>query len=216
MIMLYAEYADADLGLPLIQAIASVETKDGRFLEGIVVLGSDGFHWSYKTDVFVFARSNGRYDITPLNLEFEKLDLSAYANDDGTLYYGRDEKPTQYGGKAFRIEDSSGKKILTNATWEGERYALTRHMILYQELEPYMYVRRGDNDESAILVDVDKIKEVYLFKNPPKTWTDYIATLQKQWEKDSESAVDYLPPAWYHEVVKDKAEFDMLMKGYEE
>lgn len=92
-IIFCADYADADLGLPLIQAVAGVETKDGRILEGIVVLGSDGFHWSYKTDIFVFVRSNGRYDIIPLNLEFEKLDLSAYSSEEGHFITERTKSP---------------------------------------------------------------------------------------------------------------------------
>ena len=216
--------AQADLGLPTIQAVCRIETNDGRVFEGMIETARGGYSSYFSTHGILLVRANAE---EPLNGKPEFFDLdfvsisprvgipetNHWGEDRGVVraYYCRDLTSDEYYIDDVTIEAKSElgdsypkvrRSVVINAAYE-----LSDSISLYTEITPVLYLEY-DSSCVPLRICVADIKKLELLRDPSSDWLTQIRTATNSWLKrlmeDENGSGDYMPPDWFHEIARDK------------
>ncbi|MFH4965780.1 hypothetical protein V8G69_12335 [Gaetbulibacter sp. M235] len=208
-----------DLGLPEIQAVCKVTLNDGKTIEGFITFGSGGYEYKYRPNGFCLVHDNGTKQLILYDFKFNLSNPDSYASyRKGTakLYYVENISKRFYEQPKTKYDEE--KKILTVTKTDIEKYRLLEEMVMYKNIPLDLFLAYKENNESEkVKIKMNEIKSIELLKNPSKSSLDIIEKArirQAKSEKEDGYWVDYQPPAWYHEIIKNQERIDYLSQYF--
>jgi len=220
--LIIPKIARADLGALLIQAICKITLIDGSEIEGIISFGAGGYSYNYKPHGFCFVHNNGYYTIKLFNLDFRQFapsNLSAYRKGNTTLYYVQNNSLQETPESTFSFNDTL--MVLTRTTTEIDQLNLKKAFLIYKELPLDLFIDYGSGKCEKVEVNVSELISFELVKEPSDYWLNIIEKSRTRLkgkmaedEKNGEIWIDYMEPAWYHEIKKDKKQYHYLRQYF--
>jgi len=216
-----------DMGHPDIQAICRIILKDGKTIEGILLVGKGGYQRYLDTNGFYIIADNpphGQLKRAVLfNLRFQgimpfkgKIFRGNSISSNPTLannpevYYLHDITSKTHYIHETKIEENLEKDIkpliLKRKITHDLIYELLDHIPVYPKLPDVIHLESGYQQKEKIkpiLVPVIQIEKFELLRDPPRTWLDDITEKTRTWDKKYGTCDDcVLLVEWYHELVK--------------
>jgi hypothetical protein len=217
----------ADMGLPDIQAICRITQKDGKTIEGILLMGKGGYQRYLDTNGFYIIAENPPHRQLKRAVLFS-LRFQAIMPFKGKVMRGRSTStnPTLANNpRVYYLHDITSKKHYTDDTKIEETlkqnknllilerkithdlvYELLDHIPVYPKLPDVIHLESGHQQKETIkplMVPVIQIEKFELLRNPPRKWLDDIAEKTGTWDQKYGTCDDcVLLVEWYHELVK--------------
>lgn len=195
--------SDLDLGVPHIQAICEVEFKSGEKEEGIISFGGGGYNFRYTPHGFYFKTKTSSY-MKLLSLDFQSLNLERKNTE---VFYLENQTKSYSRGNLTE----SGDSLLTRQF--EEKFKIRKEFTAYKSLPIHLHVGWDTTLEQKI-INVDSVASFKLMSRPAQKWLDLISQARVKLSKVEDTYTDYVEPAWYHEIRKDKELRNELMKYF--
>lgn len=216
---------NADLGIPQIQAICKVTLKNGKEVQGIILLSRGGYGNKYQPDGFCFVHENGNYQLLLFKLDYSKFtpnNYGAYKAGTSQLRFATSITTPQRSEVIVASKEVGEEVILERTTEERERFQLLKHIPLFKELPLTLYVNSNEaKPEDLLNIAVEDLDSFELVKDPSEYWINEIRSKREalrekmiEDEKAGREWVDYMEPAWFHEILKDKKQFNNLRQYF--
>jgi len=208
-----------DLGVSEIQAVCKVTLKDGKEVEGFVTFGSGGFEYKYRPHGFCIVEENGLTHLLKYNFRFtfsQVYNYDSYRKGEAKLFYVQNisERYTNQPVSSFNEE----QKELTVTKKDVEKFKLLEEMVLYTKLPLDLFVGyASDKENGKIKIKVANIKSVEFLKQPSEAFLKMIEEARGKRNLAAQKDgywVDYFPPVWYHEVLRDKKQVAYLSQFF--
>ena len=199
--------ASADLGDPTVQAVCRIKLTNGRLIEGFLTMGAGGYDGITPSG---FRFEAGTHKATHFFLlDFKKLVRGAAGNYKIISTTGR----------------ISGEGVLSKPSkvvfleWDGEhqRYEELDALMVVTELPYYLYIDpkyEGLRKGTVITIPLKRILSFELIDHPAKKWLRHIKE-REQIVSERDDFEDYMEPAWYHEILRDKGWYDSVKEAIE-
>jgi hypothetical protein len=219
-----------DMGNSDIQAICRITLKDGKTIEGVILVGKGGYQRYLDTNGFYIIVDNpphGKLKKAILfNLQFEgilpfkgKRFQGGSTSTNPTLaknpqvYYINDITAKTHYIHETKVEEILQKEkkplILKRKISHNLVYELLDHIPVYTRLPDVIHLESGFQQKEKIkpiLVPMIQVEKFVLLRNPPQKWLDDIAEKTRTWVKKYGTCDDcVLMVEWYHELIKKPA-----------
>lgn len=218
-------WLNADLGIPTIQAICKISLKNGKEVQGFILVSRGGYGQKYHPNGFCFVHENGNYQLLLFNLDFAIFTPNDYGSHRGgtsQLKYAQSTTFPRSPEVSVTVKEIEKEDILERKILEIERFRLLSHVSVFKELPLSLHlIESGANLEDVMKIAVEDIVSFELVKEPSEFWRDDIKSrrdaLQKKMIEDEKAGmgwVDYMEPAWYHEIVKDEKQYNEIRRFF--
>lgn len=217
--------AYADLGDPTIQAVCRVTLINGKTHEGLIVIGVGGYQGIWMNGFYLAGDYGGPLFFT---LDFNRLVRNSDASyqpfdcDGKKIHLDSHDKPV----KLHFLEKMGNTAVEVKSVTEGQgtylvnrseiKYKMLRTLTIITDLPYHLYLPGSDDDAFAkskkLAIPTDQIAIFELLREPPTHWLELIEKKRKEGERKLKDAEDYMEPAWYHEVLRNRGseEFTQL------
>jgi len=227
ILLLIAVPVLGDMGLPDIQAICRITQKDGKVIEGVLLMGKGGYQRYLDTNGFYIIAENPPHGhlkrAVLFNLQFQvilpfkgKVMRGGSTSTNPTLannpqvYYLHDITSNNYYTDDTKIEETlkqdKNPLILERQITHDLIYELLDHIPVYPKLPDVIHLKSGSQQKETITpirVPVIQIEKFELLRNPPQKWLDDIAEKTRTWDQKYGTCDDcVLLVEWYHELAK--------------
>ena len=208
-------------------AICRITLKDGKTIEGVILVGNGGYQRYLDTNGFYIIVDNpphGKLKRAILfNLRFEGIlpfkgkmfrgqstsTIPTLANNP-QVYYLHDITTKIHYYKETKVEENLEKDkkplILKRKISHDLVYELLDHIPVYPKLPDVIHLESGYIQKEKIkpiLVPMIQVEKFELLRDPPQKWLDDIAEKTRTWAKKYGTCDDcVLLVEWYHELVK--------------
>lgn len=215
------------MGLPDIQAVCRITLKDGKTVDGILLVGKGGYQRYLDTNGFYIIAENPPYGhlkrAVLFNLRFQwimpfkgKAKQGGSTSTNPTLannprvYYLHDITSKNYYTDDTKIKETlkqeKSRQILKRKITHDLIYELLDYIPVYPELPDVIHLKSGYQQKKAITpigIPVIQIEKFEILRNPPRKWLDDIAEKTRTWDQKYGTCDDcVLLVEWYHELVK--------------
>jgi hypothetical protein len=216
---------NADLGILTIQAICKISLENGKEVQGFILVSRGGYGQKYHPNGFCFVHDNGNYQLLLFNLDYAIFTPNNYGSHRGgtsQLKYAQSTTFPKYPEVSIAVKEVENEDILERKILEIERFRLQSYITVFKELPLSLHLIASDaNLEDAMKIAVEDIESFELMKEPSEFWRDDIKSrreaLQKKMIEDEKAGkewVDYMEPAWYHEIVKDEKQHNEIRRYF--
>ena len=226
-----------DLGKPNIHAVCSIKLKDGKTVEGIILVGTGGYQKYVHTNGF-YIIVNENYKIPVLlsidfrgiephkgTIYFSETNVSRFnLSSTPRVYYLQDITPQLFYfddttvNETKSTEKDTTSPILARTITHNIRYLMLDYIPLYTEIprEYYLYNEyKKLSPNKPLKIPLINIEKFELLAQPSDKWLKQIAAKEKQWLKDIQEGTDYNPPVWFHNIIKEKEAFKDFFKPWD-
>lgn len=229
MLLCFSGPADADLGDPTIQAVCRVTLINGKTHEGYIVIGVGGYDGIWMSGFYLAGDYGDRFSSLNFNRLVRNSDSSYQPFDcDGQkIYYDTNGRAVRlhflekvgYSGVEVKSVTEGQETYLVNRT--EIKYRMLRTLTILTDLPYHLYLPGSDDEGFAkskkIAIPIDQIASFELLREPPKQWLALIEKKRKEGERKLKDAEDYIEPAWYHEILRDRKseEYNQIKQSIE-
>lgn len=202
-----------DLGIPPIQAVCKVTLKNGKTIEGFVVFAQGGYEHKYRYNGFCYTNGNRNPQLKLYDFHFRLSNLNNSSSNSSISSLHYVENISDRNSYPFVEKFDKETQVITKTYTDIQKYKLLDHMPLYTSIPLALYL--GD-DEGKLLIDVSTLRSVELVIEPSVQALQIIENARKkQQQSDAEEYwVDYNPPVWYHEILKNKEKYNYLSEYF--
>jgi len=221
-----------DLGLPDVQAICKVELKDGRTIEGVILVAKGGYQRYldtngfllivdkiqkavlFNTDFYAIRPYEGVVERSPHNRSgwgpWFKNPKVYYLRDVTSKYYG-DFKQTEI---KEQVDTANSLLVLKRDIIHHVEYELLPYIPIFPKVPEELFLRGKVKSIKPLHVDVRDIQRFELVWEPSQKWIAQISAVKDKWIKTHDT-FEVVFPVWFHQVIKEKERYKKLFKPWE-
>ena len=218
-------YFYAGGGQNSIQGICKIQLKNGKIIEGVILVAGGGWVEYCDTNGFYLINKNGNEEPKLFDKNFIEIQPSKGSKTDAGNGYFVAEWDSSV--KVYFLHDITSKKYyygdtettkITEIVKDDQKplilkrdivhhfvYELLTYVTIYTEIPKELFVNRENISSTPMKIEIIDIDKFELIRNPNIEWLDLIASKEKAWRKENPDTLgESHPPSWFHDVIKRK------------
>ena len=238
-LMLISEVSFADC-LPDVLSVCKIELRDGKTIEGIIIVGQGGYNRYYDTNGFYLMLNQKIEKVLLFNPDFyaiqpykgivelsptEKSGWGPAAKKKGwfenpKIYYLHDITSEKLQGLDFTevkvTADTLGSSIvLKRDIVHHIYYELLDYIPVFEEVPRDLYLGQ-DISIQPLKVSTRDVERFELVLEPSQKWLDQITSALGEWTKKRQQEENFEVPSpdWFHQIRREKEKYKDFFKPW--
>ena len=235
----------ADMGLQDVQAVCKIELKNGKTIEGVILVARGGYNRHYDTNGFYLVINNETVKVILFNTDFYAIQpykgivensptrksgwgltwkrkgelentRTYYLRDISSLHYPSvDQTEIKETTDTVKIDPSDSLILLKRDIIHHIAYELLDYVPIFREVPPELFLEVTSSN-IALRVATKEIERFELVLEPSPKWLDQISNVTQTWIEARRDKVEaIIPPVWFHEIMKEMDNYKDLFKLWE-
>ncbi len=235
----------ADMGLQDVQAVCKIELKNGKTIEGVMLVARGGYNRHHDTNGFYVVINNETVKVVLFNTDFYAIQpykgivensptkksgwgltwkrqgelentKTYYLKDISSLHYPSfDQTEIKETTDTVKIDPTDSLILLKRDIVHHIACELLDYVPIFPEVPPELFLDAVGSN-MELRIATKEIERFELVWEPSQKWLDQISNVTQTWIETHRDKVEALiPPVWFHEMMKEKDNYKDSFKHWE-